>query len=190
MAEEIISFIPDNDDAFKKALDRLGKAVDDFRIPFGLIGKDWYKSNKIIFNLKTAGLYAPLGGLNPGFKEANGRSRRQNAEDRKKRLVGFAYPLLVGKTNKIKTSMSGPGAAGAEYFVGRQTLIMGTNVSYAIYHQSDRTPRTKLPQRKLVFIDGGPAETSKASAISGRRDRWIKIVDDYINKVTEAYNNG
>jgi hypothetical protein len=190
MAEdEVISFIPENDVAFKRALEKLAKAVDDFRIPFGLIGRDWYKSNKIIFTLKSGGLYAPLGGFNPNQKDASGNSKREKAEARKKKEVGFVFPLLVGKTGALKNSLLSPGGAGAEFFVGRQSLIMGTSVEYAKYHQSDAA-RSVLPQRKVIFIDGGPAEKSKGSKIAGRRERWLNIMEDYIGKVTEKYNNG
>lgn len=188
MADQIISFIPENDEQFRRGLQRLASAVDDFRIPFGLIGRDWYRSNKIIFNLKSEGLYAPLGGFNSGAKVGD-KTKRQVAEEKKKRDVGFVFPLLVGKSKAIKKSMLSPNASGAEFFVGRQTLVMGTSVSYAIYHQSDK-PRTKLPQRKLVFISGGPGEKSKDSRIAGRLERWLNIMNDYIFQVTEDYNNG
>lgn len=188
MADQIISFIPDNDKAFINGLRRLKESTDDFRIPFGLIGKDFFKSNKIIFGLKGPGLYPPLGGFNPGEKQKNGKTKREIAEEKKKKRVGFAYPLLVGETKALSKSLLSENAPGSEFFAGRQTLVMGTSIEYAKFHQSDRTPRTKLPQRKMVFISGGPAERSRDSRIAGRRERWLNIINDYIKQVTKAYN--
>lgn len=190
MAQDpIISFIPENDEAFRRGIERLARATDDFRIPFGLIGKDFYRSNKIIFGLKSAGLYPPLGGFNYRDKVGN-KTKRELAEERKKKRVGFAYPLLVGETSTLQKSLSSPSGQGAEFFIGRKTLIMGTSVSYAKFHQSDRTPRTKLPQRKMIFISGGPGEKSKDSRIAGRRERWLNIINDYAFQLTKGYNRG
>ena len=60
---------------------------------------------------------------------------------------------------------------------------MGTSVSYAIFHQSDKKPRLKLPQRKVIFISGGPAEKAKDSLISGRLEAWLNIINDHINQL-------
>lgn len=188
MAEPIISFIPENDEAFRRGLKRLAEATDDFRIPFGIIGSDFYRSNKIIFGLKSAGLYPPLGGFNHRDK-VGGKTKRQRAEESKKKRVGFAYPLLVGETKTLKGSLLSKNHSDAEYFAGRKSLIMGTSVSYAKYHQSDKA-RTKLPQRKMIFISGGSKEASKDSKISGRRERWINIIDDYVSQITKGYNSG
>lgn len=186
MADQIISFQPQNDERFRRALESLGKTVSDFRIPLGLISRDWYRSNKIIFGLASRGLYEDLGGFNPNLKdrkwEGQPVTRREYAKRSKLKAVGFVYPLLK-RTGAIEASMSGPNAKGAEFFLGKQTLIMGTNISYAKYHQSDRTPRLKLPQRKLVFISGGPGETAQDSRINGRLERWLNIVNDHIRQV-------
>ncbi len=71
MADKIISFQAVNDTAFINGIKRLAGATNDFRIPFGLIGNDWYKSNKLIFDLKGPGLYHPLGGFNGSTKGAS-----------------------------------------------------------------------------------------------------------------------
>ena len=48
MAEPIISFITENDEAFAKVLNDAGEKISDFRIPYGLIANDFYKSNRKI----------------------------------------------------------------------------------------------------------------------------------------------
>jgi len=68
MAEEIIGFIQENDLAFKDFLDDTRKQISDFRIPFNLIGNHWYRGNRKLFALKSAGLYPGYGGFNPNEK--------------------------------------------------------------------------------------------------------------------------
>lgn len=184
MAEPIISFIPENDEAFRKALEKLGEQVDDFRIPFQLIGNHWYKGNRKIFALKSAGLYPDLGGLNPNDKvKLKGRevTKRVAAKFMKQREVGFVYPLLK-RSGKLEKSLVSKGGTGAVFFAGRKTMLMGTNVDYAKFHQSDG-PRSVLPQRKVIFISGGPAEKAKDSVVSGRLEAWTNIITDYVNQV-------
>lgn len=186
MAEPIISFIPENDKQFQRGIDRLGKTVSDFRIPFGLISNDWYRSNKIIFGLKSAGLYPDFGGFSPDEKDQKikGRtvSRRVAAQFRKKQEVGFVFPLLK-RHGALQRSLESRSAPDAEFFIGRQFLIMGTNVPYAKFHQSDKKPRLKLPQRKVVFISGGKNEASRDSRITGRLQRWLNIMNDHVTQV-------
>lgn len=166
MAEQFTSFIVANDKAFSKELQRIGNRVSDFRIPFGLITKDFYRSNRKLFTLKGTGLYPDLS---------------DKYKTQKKRQVGFIYPILF-KEGALAASLLSPQGAGAEYSIGRKTLVLGTNIKYAIYHQSDK-PRKKLPQRKMVFIDGGPAERARDASIAGRRERWFNILRDYEKQV-------
>jgi len=167
--EEIFtSYIVDNDRAFADALTRLAAVTDDFRIPLGLIGGDFYKSERIIFQLKGPGLYQDL---SPKYKS------------RKQRMLGFAYPILVGRTKRLSESMLGPDARDSVYELGKDSLTLGTETPWAIYHQSDR-PRRKIPLRKFLFITGGTNETSRDSRITGRIDRWLLIMDNYIKQVT------
>jgi hypothetical protein len=184
MAEPIISFIPQNDKEFSDALQKLGENVDDFRVPFQLIGNHWYKGNRKIFALKSAGLYPDYGGMNPNDKvRLKGRlvTKRVAAKFQKQREVGFIYPMLK-RHGGLEASLISKSGAGSVFFAGRQTMIMGTNVEHAKYHQSDR-PRKVLPQRKMIFIDGGPAELAKDAVVSGRLEAWTNIVVDYVNQV-------
>ena len=169
MAEEIISFIPENDKEFKALLDKYSDKISDFRIPFGLIVNHWYRGNKKIFSLKGPGLYEDL---SPNYKKY------------KKKDVRFVYPILKRK-GRLEKSLTSKNDTDAEYFVGRNSLVMGTKVPYAKYHQSDE-PRKSLPQRKMIFIDGGPAERSKDALISGRLQAWTNIINDYVSQVLDG----
>lgn len=175
MVEPVISFNIENDVEFQKTLDKLAQATSDFRIPFGSISRDWYKSNLQIMTLNGPGLY-------PDFKNERSRRQKLNAT---KRLSGFGfeYPLLL-RTGRLFTSLLNPRAPYAWNYIGRQSLEMGTLVDYGIYHQSDR-PRRVLPQRKFIFISGGADEIALDSRAGGRLLRWTRIIENHIQQVLE-----
>lgn len=173
-------FTIENEKAFQDGLDRLGKATSDFRIPFRLISSDFYRSQKKIFQLQSEGLYNPLGGFNFNEREANGLTKRQNAENRKERLTGHAWaPILFGKTGDLKDSTLSNSHRYSIFFLDKQSLEIGTSVPYGKYHQSDE-PRTKIPQRKFIFIDGGANDASRDSSLTGRSQRWLNIMNDHV----------
>lgn len=163
MAETFTSYIVENDEDFQRAIDRLALATNDFRIPFGLIAKEFYRSNKKIFTLKSAGKYEDL---SPRYADA------------KLRDVGFKYPILL-RTGRLASSLVNPSDGEAIRNVSKTGLELGTSVPYTKFHQSDE-PRTKIPLRKVVFIDGGPFESSKGAKTSGRRESWLNIINQYI----------
>ena len=175
------SFIVENDEAFARALDRLGRTTDDFRIPYNLIANHWLRGNSKLFSLRSEGLYQPLAPSAPVGQ--GGLRTRSNYAERKRNTLGFDYPIFRGATGRLEASLVSKGAPGNEIFIGRKVLIMGTSVDYAIYHQSDKTPRTRIPQRKLIFIDGGPAEVARDALISGRLEAWLNIINDHITQI-------
>lgn len=184
MADPIVSFIPENDEAFRRQLDDVADKISDFRVPFGLIANHFYKGNRKIFALKSPGLYQDYGGFNHDelvkFR-GNLVTRRVKAKILKQEEVGFIYPMLK-RRGDLEKSLTNKNDTGAEFFVGRKSLVMGTKVPHAKYHQSDR-PRNVMPQRKVVFIDGGPAERSRDALISGRAQAWANIINDYVAQV-------
>lgn len=160
-------FEVENIEALNKRFETMAQYTSDFRIPFGLISQDFYRSNRKLFTLQGAGLYEDL---------------KPSTKKQKEAEVGFVYPILVGQTRKLSNSVLGPRNSGSVNFIGRQSLVLGSTVEHGIYHQSDK-PRRTLPQRKFVFIDGGPADRSNDSSIAGRRERWINMVDDYLAQI-------
>lgn len=223
------SIIVENDAEFKKALDLMGEKISDFSIPFNLIANDFYRSNKIIFGLQSKGLYTDI---QPTTKERH--DKWNNA----------VYPILVGKTGRLASSLLSKNARDSYFFAGKKFMIFGTKTPYAIYHQSDegrkRLSGTQLenrvfrmmgknqkiresmgdvkkmksafgrrlfkkmqktyltsfendmvyllPQRKMIFISGGPNEKALDSRITGRLERWTTIVKNHVANVT-AENN-
>lgn len=184
MATNDFKWTIENQIKFQKSLDALGRYTSDFRIPFRLIASDFYRSQRKLFTLKSAGLYHPLGGFNYARREWNGLTRRENAENEKERRTGHAWaPILFGETGNLRDSTLSKNHKNSIFFVGRQELQIGSNVPYGKYHQSDKKPRTKIPQRKFIFIDGGPADRSRDSSINGRRERWKKIIQTHIKQI-------
>jgi len=175
------SYIVENDKAFLEGIDRLARATSDFRIPFGLISKEFFQGNKKIFSLKGPGQYPPLGGLKPKENvrfEGETVSKRKKAETLKTREVGFAYPLLK-RTGRLESSLTGGNSPEAVNVITKKALLLGTTVDYAIYHQSDES-RKKIPLRKPVFISGPPLEQGKADRSSGRKQAWLNIMNQYV----------
>lgn len=173
-----------NVEAFQARLNRLGKATNDFRIPFRIISSDFYRSQKKLFKLQSEGLYNPLGGFDYNSPSGFGnQTKRARAEDEKERRTKHAWnPILFGETGDLKDSTLRRNHRYSIFALGKKELQIGTSVPYGKYHQSDG-PRTKMPQRKFIFIDGGPADRSSDSNINGRRERWLKIIDDHIEQL-------
>lgn len=164
MAEGIRSYSIENDKAFQAAITKLEAKIQDLTIPLTEISKDFYKSEKSIFQLQGPGQY-------PDFKSE--KSRQQ-----KIREVGFAYPLLL-RSGALGESVTSPTAPGSiNQIVNKKLLILGTSLPYAIFHQSDR-PRSKIPLRKFLFI-GPEAKDVATSDQQGRLERWVGILEDFL----------
>jgi hypothetical protein len=134
MAEAFTSYVVDNDRRFRNAITRLSEQTEDLRIPFGLILRDFYRSEASIFSLKSEGLYPPI-------------SPKYGIQ--KERKVGFRYPLLV-RTWRLASSLLGPNNPGSISKITKLSLTFGTSIEYGIYHQSDKA-RKKIPLRKSSF---------------------------------------
>lgn len=170
MSEAFTSYSVDNDFKFRDALKRASAVTQDLRIPFGLILKDFYKSEQSIFKLKGPGLYPPFAGQ----KQKNGKTVYQNQKIKK---VGFDYPLLV-RTGVLANSLLGPSNTGSISKTTNLSLAFGTSIKYGIYHQSDAA-RKRLPLRKFLFI-GPEASRFATSEQMGRAQRWLGYIEDHI----------
>lgn len=167
----VTSYIIENDREFARQLDRLSELTNNMKVPFSLIAMDFYRSEKMIFALKGPGLYPDLATS----------TKIQKIYYNPGKGPGSEYPILF-RTGRLARSLLSSTSPESDFSLTKSELIMGTKVPYAIFHQSDE-PRTRLPQRKVVFIDGGPLERSKGANKSGRRDRWEKIIFSYIQQI-------
>lgn len=157
------SYIVDNDRLFQDALNRARAVTDDLRIPLTLISKDFYKSEKAIFQLGGPGKYKDLA----------------DSTKRQKEKAGFPiYPILKRK-GRLAGSVTDPGHADAiNRILNKTTLIIGTKVPYGVFHQSDK-PRKKIPLRKFLFI-GPEAPRFATSDQMGRTERWLNIMNEFV----------
>ena len=167
----IVSYSADNDAKFKRLLSEASAAVEDLRIPFGLISMDFYKSQKAIFSLKGPGQY-------PDFKK-DPKTGESKYKKWKLEKFGFDYPLLF-RTGALGKSVMEPTAPGSIHKITKLSLTIGTAVDYGVYHQSD-DPRNKIPLRKFLFI-GPEAQRFATSEQMGRLERWMGILNDYVIK--------
>jgi hypothetical protein len=162
----IRSYSIQNDARFAAAMDNAASVVSDLRVAWGLIAKDWFKSNKAQFSLKGSGQYPPLS---------------EKYAERKARLGGAGVPILVGVrrgggvSGKLRDSISGAPNSDSIIQIGKQAMILGTRVAHGIYHQSD-LPRRKVPLRKFLFI-GPEAPSTAPSEVTGRLERWLAILE-------------
>lgn len=182
MAQAFTSYIVDNDRKFRDAIARAVAVTDDLRIPFTLILADFYKSEESIFNLSGPGQYPPF--------KVNPKTGKSAYEERKTKAWGFSYPLLV-RTGRLADSVTDPQSPEAVTMLEKLSLIFGTINPYAIYHQSD-DPRTKIPLRKFLFI-GPEAPQFATSETTGRPERWMNIMNDFVLKKlkqTGAFQRG
>lgn len=158
----MISYSVDNDKRFQRAINNATRKVSDLRFAFKEIARDWRKSNQAQFTLRGSGLYPPL---------------NSQYEERKKRIYGN-QPIMVASGN-LRDSLTKAGGDHIEV-VKKDSLTFGTANDYAVFHQSDR-PRTKIPQRKVLFI-GPEAPSTAPNEITGRLARFTAILDNEVHR--------
>lgn len=120
---------------FEKKLRKLIKRGNDFSPVFHTIGEMFRQSRKTIFDLGSAGGY-------PDLKES---TKRQKAKE-----VGFLYPILF-RHGSLRSSLVDRSDPDNITIIKKTSFAFGTKLHYAKYHNSNKTPRKKIPQRKFVF---------------------------------------
>lgn len=178
----------DPDKEIEKALQRAKAAGINLTLPFTLIAKSWFRANRSIFTLKGPGKYPDLGGLTPKatVSEKSKKTREERAKQQKLMAVGFLYPLMR-REGVLEESLTNPaGSNTVNLILNKNTLIMGTKVAYAFYHQA-KGSRKKMPFRPIVFTG---AEQIAPTEIRNASTRWINTIDDYMQQVLSKAFNG
>ncbi len=165
------SYSVDNDRRFAKALKKAYEATGDLTIPLIEITKDWFRSNKAIFNLKSEGQYPDL---------------KDSTKKKKLRQYGFVYPIFRAEGDLEKSLLNPTDFFAVHQIINKKTLVLGTAIPYAIFHQSD-APRKVLPQRKMVFI-GPESAFSAENDIVGRLQRWTQYLQNHIMASSRPIN--
>jgi phage gpG-like protein len=164
--------------AFQKSIRDAMTKVDDLKTPFRLISNDFYISQKAIFALKGPGGYQDL---NPRYKIQKERGDRNHQP-------APAYPILR-REGRLELSVTQPSSPEAIRRISSKALVIGTAVPYGIFHNSDE-PRTKIPQRKFVFIGPESREFGKGDQFGGRPVRWTNIIKRYVDEVLASKKGG
>ena len=119
-----------------------------------------------------------MGGLHPNVRVyKNGPTRRIAAIKQKMSRCGFVYPILKC-SGALEKSLTESNASNSINIINKTNMIIGTSISYGIYHQSD-LPRKKLPLRKFLFI-GPEAPRFATSDQMGRPERWLNYINDFV----------
>ncbi len=161
----VTKYVVDSDKKFSQAIKDALEQVDDLTIPFTLIAKSWFKSNKAIFALKGPGKYQDL---SPKYKK------------QKQKSVGFVYPILR-RSGVLEESVTNPASPNSiNLILNKNTLVLGTKVPYGAYHQFGTS---KLPARPFVLIG---AEQVSPPELNRRVDAWIEIVKDYVLQASRS----
>lgn len=163
MVETSGSYVISNDAQFARALRDAAKRVDNLSFAYKEISRDWRKSNKAQFSLQGSGQYPPL---SPRYKQEKAKR--------------YPRASILVATGRLRDSVTKASHKDHINLIKKSGLILGTKTPYGIYHQSDR-PRRKIPQRKFLFI-GPEAPRSAPSPITGRLERWLKILDAEVQR--------
>lgn len=173
MAEQGFSIKVEISDGFKAALQEAASMADDLSVPLGLILKDFYKTEKIIFALKGPGKYEDY---KYGADSKYGKLKEKKA--------GFRYPLLVGPNRKgheggaLAASVLAPDAPGSIGRIGKKELEIGTSISYAASHQFGSSKRS-IARRPFLFIGN---EFAVDDSMMNREDKWAIILKDEVKR--------
>lgn len=155
----------DND--FQKSVQAAVKKCEDLTIPFTLMVQSWYKSNRAIFDLASAGQYTDL---------------KPNYAKQKKKKWGFTYPILKA-SGKLMDSITKPSDSNSiNYIINKNSLILGSRIPYGKHHQYG-APRAGVPKRPWILIG---SEQSAPAEINRRRELWITLLNDYVSKAVGA----
>lgn len=172
--EEMIKMNIENLNAFRATLKKAARDVGDLTFAMGEIARDFYKSEKAIFQLKSPGGY-------PDFKSEKSRQAKIKA-------VGFDYPLLR-RSGKLERSVTSPSAEGSHLKIGMTFVEIGSNIKYGIFHNSD-LPRKKMPHRKFFFLGPESRQFGANKDFGGRPVRWKNIVEGYVDAVLKQTQKG
>ena len=144
-------------DWIAEGLDELSDDLTDMRPMFEQFASDFYKDEKRIFGMKTAGRWAKEGkDLSPKYKA------------HKIKTKGKAYPILLFD-GKLARSLLNRNAPGSVLHISTDNFQIGTSIPYGQYHM---TGTSKMPQRPLWFIEDN----------SPLQKRWLDTLDVYILK--------
>lgn len=176
-------------------LEKFGDQVSDLRPPLIQIAREFYKSNKFIFDMRatTQKKWPTFQGpkiiqtwKNPGRPEKRTRDGSMTAYQWAKVQAEWegvnsrGYPLLRA-SGTLERSITNDGDVNAIKVITEKSLVIGTRVPYGIHHQYG-APKANVPMRKFLFIDAS-TDISTNPALSRRSEAWTKAIQTYIERI-------
>lgn len=173
----------------RKAMESAVKQIGDLRPALIQIGREFYKANRAIFKLKSAGKYVDFTGpkisqlwKNPGRPDARTRNGNYTAYQwAKEKATGLrrGYPLLKF-TGRLERSITDPTSADSVQVLTKKSIVLGSRVPYGIFHQEG----TKvLPMRQFLFVDPSTTVWADSQIFSRRNKAWLEAIDTYVRRV-------
>lgn len=163
-----IKFTVDPGEKFSQAIQDALSQVDDLTLPYTLIAKSWFQSNKALFTLKSPGKFVDLS---------------EKYKKNKQKAVGFIYPILK-RSGALELSITDPTDTNSiNLIINKQTLLLGTKIFYAPTHQFGSV-KSNVPARPFLLIGAeqtGPEEFNKREAA------WIAIIASYVAQVSAKF---
>ena len=161
---------------FTQSIQKALKKVDDLRPPFKAMSKEYYKTNKALFTLKSKGLYADLS---------------TNYKPIKKKKFGFLYPILKA-TGKLEKSLTIKSQDSIE-LITKKTMILGTKTKnekgapYPVFLQNGWKTKSgsTVPARPFLLIGTEPHPQAKQKLYERRLELWLETIESYVLKVTK-----
>lgn len=174
--------------AIKRAIEKIG----DLRPALITIGREFYKANRAIFKLKSAGRYTDFVGpkiantwKNPGRPRTRTRNGNLTAyqyakvQAKHRGVNSQGYPLLRA-TGALERSITNPSDPNAEQSVTNKSIVIRTLVEYAVFHQ---TGTKNIPMRQFMFIDPSTTVWKDDEDFSRRNKAWVEAIDSYVKRV-------
>ncbi len=151
---------------------------------FEQFASDFYKDEKRIFNLRSAGQYKNLS-TTPYFFKRKGSDRGPRGgkykrfeggyKEWKQYYYGFTYPILFA-SGRLAASLLSRNARDSVSIVKKDRFEIGTSVPYAVYHHSQQ-PRRRLPRRPIWFFGEQNSQLQL---------RWDRTTEAYLDKITKG----
>jgi len=125
-----------NEKSVNAQIDGALRFVKDLSPAFVTMKNDWFKNNRRVFSLKSKGEYKDLTKATKAYKL---------------RRWGVIYPILKG-FGRLEMSLTLENSGEDVVDIQKTSLVLGTTVPYAIYHQA--TPESshkRIPFRPFIF---------------------------------------
>lgn len=179
-----------NSEQYDKAVQEALKNVKTLKPVFIQIAREFYKTNRAIFTLQSAGKYTDF----KGKRGRDGMTAYQRWKN--KRVGGNGYPLLKlsGRLEKSITQQGGEAITE----IGDKSVVIGTWVPYGKFHQQPNgRGKGIIPYRPFLFLDPATTAVAPDGSLSRRSEAWVRMINQYVARsmkamgtVTEGGTNG